>query len=98
MDRYGGPHTDITIALYGALYISNIMDRYGGPNTALTLALHGDLFLPIIIDRYRGHHTALTIALNGGLYNGTLCYYYSLAWRPLPTHYNGPLLRTPHCP
>jgi hypothetical protein len=31
MDRYGGPQTDLTIALHDGLYLAIIMDRYGGP-------------------------------------------------------------------
>jgi hypothetical protein len=40
MDRYGWPHTALTIALHGGLYLAIIKDRYGGPHTALTIALH----------------------------------------------------------
>jgi hypothetical protein len=43
MGRYGGPHTLLTIALYGGLYLANVMERYGGPHTFLTIALHGNL-------------------------------------------------------
>jgi hypothetical protein len=76
------------------------MDRYEGTHTALSVALHGDLQLAIIMDRYGRPHTDLNIALHGALYiencNGPLymsphCPYYSLAWRPLLSHYNGPL-------
>jgi hypothetical protein len=35
MDRYGGSHTALTIALLGGLYLALIMDRYGGPHTVL---------------------------------------------------------------
>jgi hypothetical protein len=72
------------------------MDSYRGPHTALNIALHRGLYL----DRYGGPHTALTIALHRGLYLSiiTVRYrgpktspYYSLAWRPLLSHYNGPL-------
>jgi hypothetical protein len=41
MDRYGGPHTALTIDLLGGLYLSIIIDRYGGHQTALTIALLG---------------------------------------------------------
>jgi hypothetical protein len=41
MDRYGGHHTVLTIALPGGLYLAIIIDRSGGPHTALTIALHG---------------------------------------------------------
>jgi hypothetical protein len=43
MDRYGGTHTDLTIALHGGLYIAIITDLYGVPHTDLTIALHGGL-------------------------------------------------------
>jgi hypothetical protein len=43
MDRYCGPHTLLTIALYGGLYFDNIMDQNGGPHTALITALHGEV-------------------------------------------------------
>jgi hypothetical protein len=38
MDRYGGPHTALTIALLGGLYLAIIMDRYGGTKNALTIS------------------------------------------------------------
>jgi hypothetical protein len=38
MDRYGGPHTALTIALLGRLYLAIIIDRYGGTQTALIKA------------------------------------------------------------
>jgi hypothetical protein len=50
MDRYEGPLTDLTTALYRGLYFAIIMDRYGGPKTALTIALHDCLYLAIIMD------------------------------------------------
>jgi hypothetical protein len=40
MDRYEGPHTALTIALHGGLYLAIIIDRYRRPHTSLTLALH----------------------------------------------------------
>jgi hypothetical protein len=43
MDRYGGPHSALTIALNGGLYLAIITDRYRGPHTALTIALHGGM-------------------------------------------------------
>jgi hypothetical protein len=100
MDRNGGPHTALTIALHGGIYLSIIMDRYGGPQTSLTIALHGDLYLAIIINRYRGPQTDLTVALPLGLYVAIIivplwrapnCPYYTLPWRPLHNHYNGRL-------
>jgi hypothetical protein len=39
MDRYGEPHTALTIALLEELYLAIIMDCYGGPQTLLTIAL-----------------------------------------------------------
>jgi hypothetical protein len=48
MDRYRGPHTALTIALHGGLYLAIILDSYRGPHTALTTALHGGLYLAII--------------------------------------------------
>jgi hypothetical protein len=39
MDRHEGPHTALTIALHGGLYLAIIMDSYEGPRTALTIAL-----------------------------------------------------------
>jgi hypothetical protein len=59
------------------------MDRYGGSHLAFTIALHGGLYLAIIMARYGWPHTAFTI---------------HLAWKPLLSHYNGPLLRASHCP
>jgi hypothetical protein len=44
MDRYGGPQTAVSIALYGGLYLAIIMDSYGGRQNALTLALHGGFY------------------------------------------------------
>jgi hypothetical protein len=38
MDRYGGPLTGLTIALYGGLYLAIIIDRYLGHLTALNIA------------------------------------------------------------
>jgi hypothetical protein len=40
MDRYRGPHTVLTLALRGGLYLAITMDRYGGPQIILTIALH----------------------------------------------------------
>jgi hypothetical protein len=40
MDRYVGPHTALTIALHGDLYLAIKMTRYGGSHTALNIALH----------------------------------------------------------
>jgi hypothetical protein len=51
------------------------MDLYGGPQTALTIALLRGLNLAIKMNRYGGPQTA----------------YYSLALRPLLSHFNGPL-------
>jgi hypothetical protein len=76
MYRYEGPQNYLTIALYGSLYLSFTMDHYVGPNTALTIALHGGLNLAITMDRYEGIPNFP---------------YYILAWRPLLSHYNGPL-------
>jgi hypothetical protein len=39
MDSFGGPKTELTLALPGDLYYANIMDHYRGLHTALTLAL-----------------------------------------------------------
>jgi hypothetical protein len=38
MYRYGGPQTDLSIAMHGGLYIAIIMDRYRGPQTAPIIA------------------------------------------------------------
>jgi hypothetical protein len=54
MDRCGGPHTHLTMALNVGLYLAKIMDRYGVPHTALSIALHGDLYLPIKMDHNGG--------------------------------------------
>jgi hypothetical protein len=43
MDRYGGPHSALTIACLGGLYLAIIIDRNGGLHTALTVALLGVL-------------------------------------------------------
>jgi hypothetical protein len=59
MYRYGGPQTDLTIALLGRLYIAIIMDLYGGPQTALTIALLAGLYLANIIDSYQGRKLPL---------------------------------------
>jgi hypothetical protein len=32
MDRYGGPHTALIIALYGGLYFAFIKEGFEGPN------------------------------------------------------------------
>jgi hypothetical protein len=76
MIRYGEPQTAHTTALHRSLYLAIIMDLFEGPHTALTIALHGGLYLAILMDRYEGPHTSP---------------YYSLAYRPLISHYNGPL-------
>jgi hypothetical protein len=83
MDRYGGPKTALTIALLGGLYLAIMMDRYGGKTTALTIALPGALYSAIIMVRYRGPYN---------------CHYYCLAWKPLLSHYNGPVWRAQNCP
>jgi hypothetical protein len=51
MERYGGPHTSITIILHGGLLLYNIMDLYEGPPTALIIFLHGGLYLHFILVR-----------------------------------------------
>jgi hypothetical protein len=76
MDRYEGPHTGITIALHAGLYLAIIMDRNEGPHTTHTIGLHGRLYFAIIMYRYEGPPH---------------CPYYSLAYRPILSHYNGPL-------
>jgi hypothetical protein len=76
MVRYERPQTAFAIALHRGLCLAIIMDRYEVTHNALTIALHGGFYLAIIMDRYESHNTAL---------------YYSLAWRPLPSHYKGPL-------
>jgi hypothetical protein len=43
MDRYGMPHTALTIALYGGLLLAITIGRYGVPLTALNIALHEGL-------------------------------------------------------
>jgi hypothetical protein len=35
MDRYEGPHTALSIALNGVLFLPILMERYEGPHTAL---------------------------------------------------------------
>jgi hypothetical protein len=79
------------------------MDRYRGPHTALIIALPVDPYFAIIMDSYRGPNRYLIIALHGGLYLAYIIDLYrgrhiALALGPLPTHYNGPLFRTPHSP
>jgi hypothetical protein len=71
MNRYGGPHDSLTLALLGGLHLAITMDRYGGPQTARTIALLKGLFLAIIMDRYAGPR---------------ICPYYSLACRPLVSY------------
>jgi hypothetical protein len=39
MNRHEGPHTALTIALHGRLYLAIIMNRHEGPHTALIIAL-----------------------------------------------------------
>jgi hypothetical protein len=76
MYRYEGHQTALTIAFHRGLYLASIiLDSYERPQTALTIALHGGLDLAIIIDRYEGPKLSL----------------YSLAWRPLISHYIGTL-------
>jgi hypothetical protein len=41
MDRYESPHTTLTIALNGGLYLAIIIARYERPHISLTIALHG---------------------------------------------------------
>jgi hypothetical protein len=48
MDLYEGPHTTITIALHGGLYLEIIVDLYEGPNTSLTIVMHGGLYLAVM--------------------------------------------------
>jgi hypothetical protein len=43
MDRYGGPHSALTIALHRGIYLAIIMDRNGVPQSALTIALQRGL-------------------------------------------------------
>jgi hypothetical protein len=43
-DRYEGPPTVLTIALYGNLFLAIIMDGYKVPHTALTITLHRGLY------------------------------------------------------
>jgi hypothetical protein len=98
MECDDGPHTAVTIALHGGVYLAIMMDRYERPHTSLTIALHRGLYLAIIMDCYEGHHTALTIDLHIGLCLATIMDpykcpklpYYNLAERPLLSHYNGP--------
>jgi hypothetical protein len=52
MIQYEGPHTAVTKALNGGLYLAIIMDRCEGPHTALTIALHGGLYLAIVMNQY----------------------------------------------
>jgi hypothetical protein len=54
MDRYGGPHTALSIALLGFLYLAILLYRFGGPRSPITIALLGVLYLAIIMDRYGG--------------------------------------------
>jgi hypothetical protein len=49
MDRYGGPQSALTIALYIGRYLAFIMDHYERPQRALTLELHIELYLANII-------------------------------------------------
>jgi hypothetical protein len=88
------------MALHGGLYLAIIMDRHEGIQTPLTIALQRGFYLAIIMERYEGDQTPLIIALYGVLYvaiimdryNGPENYpNYSLAWRPLFSHYNAPL-------
>jgi hypothetical protein len=62
------PHTPLTIALLGGLYVAIIIDCYVGPHTSVTITSLGGLYLTNIMDRYVGPQTALIISLLGGLY------------------------------
>jgi hypothetical protein len=84
MDHYGRPHTSLTIALHGGLYLEFIMDRYGGPHTALNIYS--------LAWRHPISHC------NGPLWKAPHCPYYSLAWMPLHINYNGPLWRALNYP
>jgi hypothetical protein len=44
MDRYAGPHTALSKALHGGLYLDIIMDLYEWPHTSLTIDMHGGLY------------------------------------------------------
>jgi hypothetical protein len=88
------------MALNGGIYLGIIRYCYGGPNSSLTIVLPGGLYLAIIMHRYGEPQTAFAIVMPAGLYlairmyrsEGPLnCPYYSLSWRPLLSHYNGPL-------
>jgi hypothetical protein len=61
MDRYGGPHTLLSMALHGRLYSPNKLDRYEVPHTAL----NGGLYFSIIMDCHVEYHKDLTRAFHG---------------------------------
>jgi hypothetical protein len=44
MDRYGKPHTGLTIALQQGLYLAIIIYGFEGQHTALIVALHRGLY------------------------------------------------------
>jgi hypothetical protein len=87
MDRYGGPHTALTIAFNGDIYSAIIMDRRGVPFSALNIALHGDLYIAIIMEPYGGPHTDHTAPLWRAWHFPS----YRLAYIHLVSHYNEPL-------
>jgi isoprenylcysteine carboxyl methyltransferase (ICMT) family protein YpbQ len=59
MDRYGEPHTALTIALHRGLYVAILMDHYEKKHSALTIFLHRVLYLAIIMERYGGSTLSL---------------------------------------
>jgi hypothetical protein len=91
-DRFGAPHTVLTIALHGGLYLAIIMHRHERPPYSPT-ALLGGLYISIIMDRYRGPDCSLTIAsevthiphtvaLLGGLYLAIIVDRYEVTQTP----------------
>jgi hypothetical protein len=46
---YGGPKSELTIALPVGFYLAFIMDRYRRPQISFTIALPGVLYLAIIM-------------------------------------------------
>jgi ABC-type branched-subunit amino acid transport system permease subunit len=94
-----GPHTAITIALLGDLYLAIIMERFAGKLTTLIILFLVGLHIATIMGRYGGPKTAQNVALLLGLYLAIIMYRYgrpqtalniALLCRALTGHYNVP--------
>jgi hypothetical protein len=100
MDCYIGPHTALTLALHGGLYVDILMDLlYRAPNCP-----YYSLAWRNLISNYNStiwmapHCTYYSLARsppfsqnNGQLLRSLNKPYYILAWSPLINQYNGPL-------